>query len=190
MFSGKTAVVTSVTQALGVSLVRLLLCYSSLRLSRKRNGWKWSFSIACRWISYVTFWSIFSSNWNAKRNWQRRICGLWACQQWKNVPSLCCWFWTKWMNCSPRVTWRMSTSCWNGHIEAPIYWRSVNSTCRERVFGNMNLLLSLMRLGIANSLDLTDRLLPRLQLQPEHKPYLLRFSPYNREQMLSIVNDR
>ncbi len=45
-------------------------------------------------------------------------------------------------------------------------------------------------LGIANSLDLTDRLLPRLQLQPEHKPYLLRFSPYNREQMLTIVNDR
>lgn len=44
--------------------------------------------------------------------------------------------------------------------------------------------------GIANSLDLTDRLLPRLQLKPEHKPYLLRFSPYNREQMLSIVNDR
>lgn len=45
-------------------------------------------------------------------------------------------------------------------------------------------------LGIANSLDMTDRLLPRLQLKPEHKPYLLRFTPYNREQMLSIVNDR
>lgn len=45
-------------------------------------------------------------------------------------------------------------------------------------------------LGIANSLDLTDRLLPRLQLQPEYKPYLLRFSPYNREQMLTIVNER
>ncbi|CAF3930011.1 unnamed protein product, partial [Rotaria sordida] len=43
---------------------------------------------------------------------------------------------------------------------------------------------------IANSLDFTDRLLPRLQLKPEHKPYLLRFLPYNREQMLSIVNDR
>ena len=37
---------------------------------------------------------------------------------------------------------------------------------------------------------MTDRLLPRLQLKPEHKPYLLRFTPYNREQMLSIVNDR
>jgi cell division control protein 6 len=49
---------------------------------------------------------------------------------------------------------------------------------------------NLLMIGIANSLDLTDRLLPRLQLQPEHKPYLLRFSPYNREQMLSIVNDR
>jgi len=49
---------------------------------------------------------------------------------------------------------------------------------------------NLLMIGIANSLDLTDRLLPRLQLKPEHKPYLLRFSPYNREQMLSIVNDR
>jgi cell division control protein 6 len=50
--------------------------------------------------------------------------------------------------------------------------------------------IELYHLGIANSLDLTDRLLPRLQLKPEHKPYLLRFSPYNREQMLTIVNDR
>ncbi|CAF0736506.1 unnamed protein product [Adineta steineri] len=49
---------------------------------------------------------------------------------------------------------------------------------------------NLLMIGIANSLDLTDRLLPRLQLKPEHKPYLLRFSPYNREQMLSIVNER
>lgn len=49
---------------------------------------------------------------------------------------------------------------------------------------------NLLMIGIANSLDLTDRLLPRLQLKPEHKPYLLRFSPYNREQMLNIVNDR
>ncbi|CAF1346067.1 unnamed protein product [Adineta ricciae] len=49
---------------------------------------------------------------------------------------------------------------------------------------------NLLMIGIANSLDLTDRLLPRLQLKPEHKPHLLRFSPYNREQMLSIVNDR
>ncbi|UJR31788.1 hypothetical protein I4U23_019266 [Adineta vaga] len=49
---------------------------------------------------------------------------------------------------------------------------------------------NLLMIGIANSLDLTDRLLPRLQLKPEHKPYLLRFSPYNREEMLSIVNDR
>jgi len=51
-------------------------------------------------------------------------------------------------------------------------------------------MIELCHLGIANSLDLTDRLLPRLQLKPEHKPYLLRFSPYNREQMLTIVNDR
>lgn len=50
--------------------------------------------------------------------------------------------------------------------------------------------LSLEMLGIANSLDLTDRLLPRLQLKPEHKPHLLRFSPYNRDQMMSIVNER
>lgn len=45
-------------------------------------------------------------------------------------------------------------------------------------------------LGIANSLDLTDRLLPRLQLKPEQKPHLLRFTPYNREEMLTIVNER
>jgi len=49
---------------------------------------------------------------------------------------------------------------------------------------------NLLMIGIANSLDLTDRLLPRLQLQPEHKPQLLKFSPYTREQMLSIINDR
>ena len=49
---------------------------------------------------------------------------------------------------------------------------------------------NLLMIGIANSLDLTDRLLPRLQLKPEHKPYLLRLSPYNREQMLTIVNHR
>ena len=44
--------------------------------------------------------------------------------------------------------------------------------------------------GIANALDLTDRILPRLQARPRCKPQLLHFSPYSREQIVRILEDR
>lgn len=44
--------------------------------------------------------------------------------------------------------------------------------------------------GIANALDLTDRILPRLQARPRCRPQLLHFPPYSREQLVAIVQDR
>nr|XP_061792350.1 cell division control protein 6 homolog [Nerophis lumbriciformis] len=44
--------------------------------------------------------------------------------------------------------------------------------------------------GIANALDLTDRILPRLQARPHCRPQLLNFPPYSREQLGDIVRDR
>ncbi|XP_077462333.1 cell division control protein 6 homolog isoform X2 [Stigmatopora argus] len=44
--------------------------------------------------------------------------------------------------------------------------------------------------GIANALDLTDRILPRLQARPNCRPLLLNFPPYSREQLSDIVRDR
>ncbi|KAM9818955.1 cell division control protein 6 homolog [Syngnathus typhle] len=44
--------------------------------------------------------------------------------------------------------------------------------------------------GIANALDLTDRILPRLQAKPGCRPLLLNFPPYSREQLSAIVQDR
>ncbi|XP_067869104.1 cell division control protein 6 homolog [Heterodontus francisci] len=48
----------------------------------------------------------------------------------------------------------------------------------------------LVLIGIANALDLTDRILPRLQARPKCKPQLLNFAPYTREQIVAIVQDR
>lgn len=45
-------------------------------------------------------------------------------------------------------------------------------------------------LGIANALDLTDRILPRLQAKPHCRPKLLNFPPYSREELNAIVQDR
>uniref|UniRef100_A0A3P8VSJ3 Cell division cycle 6 homolog (S. cerevisiae) n=1 Tax=Cynoglossus semilaevis TaxID=244447 RepID=A0A3P8VSJ3_CYNSE len=45
-------------------------------------------------------------------------------------------------------------------------------------------------IGIANALDLTDRILPRLQAQPGCRPQLLNFPPYSREELAAIVQDR
>ncbi|CAF0948605.1 unnamed protein product [Didymodactylos carnosus] len=59
-----------------------------------------------------------------------------------------------------------------------------------KLFQWPHVLENLLMIGIANSLDLTDRLLPRLQLKLEHKPSLLSFTPYTRDQMLNIVHDR
>ncbi|XP_078080227.1 cell division control protein 6 homolog [Mustelus asterias] len=48
----------------------------------------------------------------------------------------------------------------------------------------------LVLIGVANALDLTDRILPRLQARPKCKPQLLNFAPYTREQIVAIVQDR
>lgn len=45
-------------------------------------------------------------------------------------------------------------------------------------------------IGIANALDLTDRILPRLQARPECRPLLLHFPPYSRQELTAIVQDR
>ncbi|XP_014204118.1 cell division control protein 6 homolog [Copidosoma floridanum] len=48
----------------------------------------------------------------------------------------------------------------------------------------------LMLIGIANALDLTDRILPRLQAKCELKPTLLQFKPYSKQQIVDIINKR
>ncbi|XP_069762035.1 cell division control protein 6 homolog [Narcine bancroftii] len=48
----------------------------------------------------------------------------------------------------------------------------------------------LVLIGIANALDLTDRILPRLQARPTCKPQLLNFTPYTKDQIMAIVQDR
>ncbi|CAB1344980.1 unnamed protein product [Coregonus sp. 'balchen'] len=45
-------------------------------------------------------------------------------------------------------------------------------------------------IGIANALDLTDRILPRLQALPRCRPQLLHFPPYSRQELAAIVQDR
>ncbi|XP_073325470.1 cell division control protein 6 homolog [Pagrus major] len=45
-------------------------------------------------------------------------------------------------------------------------------------------------IGIANALDLTDRILPRLQARPHCRPQLLHFPPYSRQELTAIVQDR
>lgn len=44
--------------------------------------------------------------------------------------------------------------------------------------------------GVANALDLTDRILPRLQAKPHCRPQLLHFPPYSRQELSAIVQDR
>jgi len=44
--------------------------------------------------------------------------------------------------------------------------------------------------GIANSLDLTDRVLPRLQVSPTYKPTLLHYPPYTKQQIIDILASR
>lgn len=48
----------------------------------------------------------------------------------------------------------------------------------------------LVLIGIANALDLTDRILPRLQAQTRCRPQLLNFSPYTKDQIATILQDR
>ena len=44
--------------------------------------------------------------------------------------------------------------------------------------------------GIANALDLTDRVLPRLQARLDIHPTLMHFAPYTRQQIIDIITDR
>lgn len=48
----------------------------------------------------------------------------------------------------------------------------------------------LILIGIANALDLTDRILPRLQARCELKPTLMHFTPYTKEQIYNIISSR
>ncbi|XP_021095542.1 cell division control protein 6 homolog isoform X2 [Heterocephalus glaber] len=48
----------------------------------------------------------------------------------------------------------------------------------------------LVLIGIANTLDLTDRILPRLEARQHCKPQLLNFPPYTRSQIAAILQDR
>ena len=48
----------------------------------------------------------------------------------------------------------------------------------------------LILIGIANSLDLTDRLLARLQAKCELKPKLMHFPPYTKQQIVDIFKNR
>ncbi|CAG9771394.1 unnamed protein product [Ceutorhynchus assimilis] len=45
-------------------------------------------------------------------------------------------------------------------------------------------------IGIANALDLTDRMLPRLKARCELQPKLLHFAPYTKEQIVDIFTSR
>jgi len=44
--------------------------------------------------------------------------------------------------------------------------------------------------GIANSLDLTERVLPRLQVKEAYKPTLVHYPPYTRQQLITILTAR
>lgn len=48
----------------------------------------------------------------------------------------------------------------------------------------------LILIGIANALDLTDRILPRLQARCELKPMLMHFAPYTKQQIFDIISAR
>ncbi|XP_061771512.1 cell division control protein 6 homolog isoform X2 [Nerophis ophidion] len=45
-------------------------------------------------------------------------------------------------------------------------------------------------IGVANALDLTERILPRLQAHPRCRPRLINFPPYSRQELTAIVQDR
>jgi len=48
----------------------------------------------------------------------------------------------------------------------------------------------LMWPGIANSLDLTDRVLPRLHIKAHCRPKLVHFAPYTRNEITAILDSR
>lgn len=44
--------------------------------------------------------------------------------------------------------------------------------------------------GVANALDLTDRMLPRLEANVSLKPTLMNFAPYSKQQILDIISKK
>jgi Cdc6-like AAA superfamily ATPase len=48
----------------------------------------------------------------------------------------------------------------------------------------------LVLIGIANALDLTDRILPRLQARLDLRPQLLHFAPYTKLEIVNILTER
>lgn len=48
----------------------------------------------------------------------------------------------------------------------------------------------LLLIGIANALDLTDRILPRLQASKKLKPKLMHFASYSKQQIVDIITTR
>lgn len=48
----------------------------------------------------------------------------------------------------------------------------------------------LVLIGIANALDLTDRILPRLQARLDLRPRLLHFTPYTKLEIVNILTAR
>lgn len=48
----------------------------------------------------------------------------------------------------------------------------------------------LVLVGIANAMDLTDRILPRLRANVKLKPLEMHFSPYSKEQISSILKHK
>lgn len=48
----------------------------------------------------------------------------------------------------------------------------------------------ILLIGIANALDLTDRVLPRLQMNCQLKPKLMHFAPYTKQQIVQIFTNR
>lgn len=54
----------------------------------------------------------------------------------------------------------------------------------------LNYPTSIILVGIANALDLTDRLLPRLKAKSRLVPDLLHFAPYTKQQLVDIYTCR
>jgi len=48
----------------------------------------------------------------------------------------------------------------------------------------------LVMVGVANALDLTERILPRLQAKAQRKPRTMNFAPYSQAQLLDILSHR
>jgi len=48
----------------------------------------------------------------------------------------------------------------------------------------------LVLVGVANALDLTERILPRLQAKAQRKPRTMNFAPYSQGQLMDILSDR